>query len=134
VTDGPVRRDQSAYPNYRTPSRETERLDWEANRLVILHGWERGRSSQQIAWDLGPSMHGNARPVNPAKPGRRSTAKPPKYRSATTVRGMFQRIYNEAGVHGPAAALAAAYRLGWLPCPCGRGWAHGSHSSPKAGG
>lgn len=105
---GSVRTDQSKYPNYRTPSRPAERRAWEAIRLQIFKAWEKGWSSRVIAGKLVRIHHANQH-------GKIGV-------TATTVRGYYQRIYNEFGLTGnnrsPTAALYLAYRLNLLPCPC----------------
>lgn len=108
--------------NYRTPSRATERRAWEKHRAVILRGWERGRTSAEIAEDLGPTLHGNANPAARHHNRAGTTNLTPAYRSPGTVRDMFQRVYNDLGLppgqRTPASALARAYATGLLPCPC----------------
>jgi hypothetical protein len=94
--------------NYRTPSRPADRVQWGEVKMQVLALWEAGYGSTDMAEILArPEAHANQHTAEGLRPG--------------TVRGYYQRIYNEyrmePGRRTPAAALAEAYRRGDLPCP-----------------
>jgi DNA-binding CsgD family transcriptional regulator len=77
--------------------------EWSRIRTIILTGWENGQSANEIAKKISID-HPQAKAAVGVASG--------------TIKGYIKRIYREAGIHGQAAALAAAYRHGWIKCPC----------------
>lgn len=109
TADNPVRWDQSRHASYRTPSRPADLAVWENRRYQMLSLLERGYDSRRI--------------------GERMNV------AAVTVRHWMQRLYNELDLppyrRSAASLIAAAYRRGWLACPCGR---DSSCAAPKVEG
>ena len=101
-----LRIDQSIYAGYRTPSRKADYAHWLMIKTQILEFWQDGLTSLQMAKQIKSQLHANQHKFSELKP--------------QTVRGYYQRIYNEYGLknRSPSSALAEAYRRGDLPCPC----------------
>lgn len=94
--------------NYRSPTRADYRTVWLDLRTQVLRMIEEGLHTTQMVDRLNRTTHPNQHTARQVQPG--------------TIRGYFQRIYNELGLppgrRTPAAALAQAYAQGILPCPC----------------
>lgn len=80
--------------------RADEALEWARVREEMLTAWARGESLSEM------------------KIQTRTRHAWGTHLSVRTLQANAQRIYKELDVKSPAAAVAEAYRRGFLACPC----------------